>query len=68
MRGKNSWLSRQGNRPILSIFAKPFLVNYSRQMEPDVEDKDGTIRTFDLPFDVATRHAARVLASEKEAA
>lgn len=61
MRGDNTWLYIQGNRKILFIFARQFLLNYFSTKQPEVEEKRGTIRTFYLPFEVAKKHAARVL-------
>lgn len=64
MRNDNSWLYIQGNRHILFVFAKPWLRNYYQARRPEVQEKRGTICTFYLPFEVARKHAAKVLEFE----
>lgn len=60
-RSDNTWLYIQGNRKVLFVFAKQFLLNYFQTKSPPLKEKYGTIRTFYLSFDVAKRHAAKVL-------
>lgn len=61
LRSDNSWLYVQGNRRILFVFAKRWLLNYFNTKQPEVVEKRGTIKTFYLRFDIARRHAAKVL-------
>jgi hypothetical protein len=64
LRGDNSWLYIQGNRKVLFVFAKRWLLNYYNSQQPEVTEKRGTIKTFYLPFAIARRHAARVIEFE----
>ena len=63
MRGDNSWLYIQGNREMLFVFTKKFLVAWymHRVNAEDVVEKHGTIKTFYLPIDVARAKAAKVI-------
>lgn len=61
LRDDNSWLYIQGNRRILFVFAKRWLLNYYNAKQPTVYEKFGTVKTFYLPFEIARRHAAKVL-------
>lgn len=65
LRGDNSWLYIQGNRKILFVFAKRWLLNYYNATNPLISEKRGTIKTFYLPFPIARRHAARTIEFEE---
>ena len=60
-RSDNTWLYIQGNRDIIFIFAKSWLLQYYTTAQPEITEKFGTIRTFYVPFTDAELGAARVL-------
>lgn len=61
MRGDNTWLYIQGNRSVLYIFARNWLVRYYREKNPQVLEFNGTIKRFFLPFKVADAAACKVM-------
>ena len=67
LRNDNSWLYIQGNRAILFVFAKRWLLNYYNAKQPEISEKHGTIKTFYLPFPIARRHAAKVFEFTRDA-
>jgi hypothetical protein len=60
-RNDNSWLYIQGNRQILFVFGKNWLLRYWQEKHPQIVENRPTIRTFFLPFNTAKKGAVRVL-------
>jgi len=64
MRSDNTWLYVQGNRKIIFIFAKKWLLLYHEKAKPDIIPFNGTIKRFFLPFAEARRMAVKVIELE----
>jgi hypothetical protein len=64
LRNDNTWLYIQGNREILFIFAKRWLLNVHERHKDKpgfIIEKRGTIKTFYIDNITARKHAAKVL-------
>jgi hypothetical protein len=61
LREDNTWLYIQGNQKIIFVFAKNGLVRYLQGKKPTIEEFNGTIKRFFLPFEIARRGAVLVI-------
>lgn len=67
LRDDNSWMYIQGNRKIIFVFMKNWLVRYYRDKAPKIEEYNGTLRRFYLPFEAARVGAGMVIEVMDEA-